>query len=68
MKQYLYDLEMMPKDAPEFLTVVRKFRGEIEKHMTEEETTLFPELRAKLSDEKNKELTRTMNKEGFKIA
>ncbi|WP_315763941.1 hemerythrin domain-containing protein [Sphingomonas sp. Y38-1Y] len=68
IKQYLYELENMPKDNPEFLTKLRRFRADIEKHMTEEETELFPSLRAQLSDEKNKALAAAMNKEGFKVA
>ena len=45
-----------------------EFRSDIEKHMQEEEVHLFPMLRAQLSEEKNKALTLTMNKEGFKVA
>ena len=58
----------MAKDAPGWITKVRQFRADIEKHMREEETTLFPRLKAKLTLEKNKELTAAMNKEGLKIA
>jgi hypothetical protein len=36
--------------------------------MREEETDLFPRLKAKLTPEKNKELTAAMNKEGLKVA
>lgn len=68
VKQYLYDLDNCPNDSPEFLTKVRKFRADIEKHMTEEETDLFPALRAQLSEEKNRQLTTAMNREGFKVA
>lgn len=68
VKQYLYDLTEMPKDSPAWIAKVRQFRTDIEKHMREEETTLFPRLRAKLSAEKNKELTAQMNKEGLKLA
>jgi hemerythrin superfamily protein len=68
VKQHLYDLDNMPKDSPEFLAKVRRFRADIEKHMTEEETNLFPALRAELSEAKNRQLTATMNKEGFKVA
>jgi hemerythrin superfamily protein len=68
VKQYLYDLENMPKDSPAFLAKVAEFRSALEKHMTEEENTIFPRLKAKLSPEKNKALTMMMNKEGFKLA
>ncbi|AJP72418.1 hemerythrin domain-containing protein [Sphingomonas hengshuiensis] len=68
VKQYLYELENMPTASPEWIAKVRKFRTDIEAHMQEEELTLFPMLRSQLSDEKNKALTMTMNKEGFKVA
>ena len=68
VKQYLYDLENMPKEGPAFLEKVRAFRAEIEDHMREEEEELFPALKARLSAEENKELTLAMNKEGFKLA
>lgn len=68
VKQYLYELTETPKDSPAWIAKVRQFRVDIEKHMREEETDLFPRLKAKLSPEKNKELTTAMNKEGLKIA
>jgi hemerythrin-like domain-containing protein len=68
VKQYLYDLDNMPNNSPEFLTKVAAFRADIEDHMREEEEVLFPLLRSKMSAEQNKALTQAMNKEGFKLA
>lgn len=68
VKQYLYELETSPKDAPEWLAKLRQFRSEIEDHMREEEDKLFPALRGELTDEQNKALAAAMNKEGFKLA
>lgn len=68
VKQYLYELTNCPRDSERFLDIVRKFRIDIEKHMNEEENTLFPSLKGKLSEEANKALTKAMNKEGFKLA
>ena len=68
VKQYLYELENMPTASPDWIMKVRQFRADLEKHMQEEETELFPVLRAQLSEEKNKALTLAMNKEGFKVA
>lgn len=68
VKQYLYDLTQMAKDSPAWIAKVRQFRTAIEKHMQEEETDLFPRLKARLSAEQNKALTGAMNKEGLKIA
>jgi hemerythrin-like domain-containing protein len=68
VKQYLYELENMPTASPDWIMKLRQFRADIEKHMREEETQLFPMLRAQLSEERNKALTLAMNKEGFKVA
>jgi len=68
VKQYLYELEAMPKESTRFLEKLAEFRSAIEKHMREEEDDLFPSLKARLSAEKNKHLTTLMNKEGFKLA
>ena len=68
VKTYLYELEGMEKDDPAFLARVTDFRTMIEKHMREEENKIFPRLKTRLSETKNKELTTLMNKEGFKFA
>jgi hemerythrin superfamily protein len=68
VKQHLYDLDAMAKDAPGFLPLVSKFRAELESHISTEESEIFPALHARLSEEKNLSVTRTANKEGFKIA
>lgn len=68
VKQFLYELENMPSTSPKWLEKVKEFRAALEKHIREEEDQLFPELRAQLSEEKNKAITLAMNKEGFKVA
>jgi len=68
VKQYLYDLSALPKDSAAWISRVREFRALIEKHMSEEETDLFPRLKSRLTPEKSKELTGMMNREGLKLA
>jgi len=68
VKTYLFELENMPKDDPQWLARVRDFRAMIEEHMREEENEIFPRLHARLSDEENSKLTSAMNREGFKFA
>lgn len=68
VKQYLYDLQRMPKVAPEFIGKVAAFRGDLEEHIRLEEGRIFPGLRSALSDEENATLTAQANKEGFKLA
>jgi hemerythrin superfamily protein len=68
VKQYLYELDNCPKDSDTFLSILRRFRADLDKHVREEEDELFPALKAQLSPEANKKLTFAMNKEGFKLA
>lgn len=68
VKQFLYDLEMMPKTSAGWLPKVAEFRAAIEKHVREEEDKIFPALQAKLTADENAKLTAAMNKEGFKLA
>ncbi|MGN6621901.1 MAG: hemerythrin domain-containing protein [Sphingomonas sp.] len=68
VKHFLYDLENMPRNSPDFLETIGEFRREIEAHMLDEEERQFPRLFASLSEEQNRTLTRSMNREGFKLA
>lgn len=68
VKRYLFKLDTTPRNSGEWIAIVREFRADIEKHMQEEETHLFPALRARLSDEENRKLRVAMNREGFKVA
>lgn len=68
VKSYLYELETMAKDDPQWMSRVSDFRSAIEKHIREEEQTIFPALHSRLSTEENAKLTSMMNKEGFRAA
>jgi hemerythrin superfamily protein len=68
VKTYLYELENMPKNSPEWLARVRDFRTMIQEHMRMEEDEVFPAFRNLMSAEQNARLTALMNKEGFKVA
>lgn len=68
VKNFLYELDSMPKDAPGFLAKVAEFRTLIEDHIREEEDELFPRLKAQLGEEKNKKITYLMGRESLKLA
>lgn len=68
VKTYLYELESLPKDSPDWLARVRDFRSMLEEHIRMEEEEVFPAFHASLSDEQNAKLTSLMNREGFKMA
>ena len=68
VKTFLYDLNEMAKDAPNFLDKIREFRTMIEAHMRMEEEQVFPRFKSDLSEEQNARITSLVNKEGFKMA
>jgi hemerythrin superfamily protein len=68
VKQFLFELGTMDPSNAAWGTKVADFRRQIETHMQEEENTLFPELRQKLSEEANAAMTAALNKEGFVAA
>lgn len=68
VKTYLYELENMAKDGPDFLERVRSFRAMLEEHIRNEEDRIFPRLRSLMSDEQNRKVTLAMNWEGLKLA
>lgn len=68
VKQYLYDLGLIDRRSAKWMAKLREFRAMIEDHMREEEETVFPRLRAALTEEENKQLTMAMNREGLKVA
>lgn len=68
VKHHLFELEVMPQDDPNFLPTIRSLRADLEAHMREEEDEIFPAFDQALSEEKRKQLTLSMNKEGLKLA
>jgi hemerythrin superfamily protein len=68
VKTYLYELETMAKDSPEWLARVRDFRAMLHEHIRMEEEEVFPAFRNLMTAEQNARITSLMNKEGFKMA
>jgi iron-sulfur cluster repair protein YtfE (RIC family) len=68
VKQYLFDLSEMHASDPAWISKVRDFRADIEKHIRNEEEELFPKLKEALGDEGNAHVTSVMNKAGFAAA
>lgn len=68
VKTYLYELENMANDNPEWLARVRDFRSMLEEHIRMEEDEVFPAFRNALTEAQNAKLSAAMNKEGFKMA
>ena len=70
MKTYLYELDQMGTDAPNWLEKVREFRSaDLEKHAQMEEEEVFPRFKQRdLTDEQNARITTLVNKDGFMMA
>ncbi len=68
VKAMLYELGHMDKDDPDFSPTLKHLRSLLEGHMREEETTLFPALQERLTDEENRKLARDMNMAGLLLA
>ena len=68
IKTYLYELETMAKDSPEWLARIRDFRSMIREHIRMEEEEVFPKFRSLLSEEQNARLSAMLLKEGMKLA
>jgi hemerythrin superfamily protein len=68
VKTYLYELDQMGTDAPNWLEKVRQFRGTVETHARMEEEEVFPRLKGEMTEEQNAKITRLVNKDGFMMA
>jgi hemerythrin superfamily protein len=68
VKTYLYALEQMGADSPNWLEKVREFRSFISKHMHMEEEQVFPRFKQDLSEEQNAKITNLVNRDGFWMA
>lgn len=68
VKTFLYELEKMAKDSPDWIARVRDFRAMLEEHVQMEEREVFPRLLKAMTAEQNAALTAAMNKEGFAMA
>lgn len=68
VKQYLYDLENMPRDDVRWLAKIAEFRRDLKQHVREEEDRIFPALRMRLSPDQNAKVSAALNKAGFKLA
>lgn len=65
VKDYLFQLNELGPDSPEWIAKVREFRAFIAQHAKMEEERVFPELKSSLSDETNDHITTLMNRDGF---
>jgi len=67
-KEFLYRLQHMDLDAPNWLETIREFRQVVEAHAQMEEEQIFPRLRSEIDEELDARITKEVNKAGFLMA
>lgn len=68
MKTYLHALDLMRKDDPRWIQMLRALQELVTQHVRDEEHSVFPQLRSRLSRTDNKRLTMLLHKEGMRLA
>ncbi|MBA3511358.1 hemerythrin domain-containing protein [Sphingomonas sp.] len=65
VKTFIYELNQMGTDAPNWLDKVREFRALVQKHAHMEEEEVFPRFKERMSEEQNARITSLVNRDGF---
>jgi hemerythrin superfamily protein len=65
IKTFIYELQRMGPDAPNWLEKVREFRALLQSHVHMEEEEVFPGFKERLSEEQNAKITNLVNRDGF---
>ena len=65
VKTFLYELEQMGTEAPNWLEKVREFRSTVAEHAHMEEEQVFPRFKQSMSEEQNAKITAMVNRDGF---
>ena len=68
VKTYLYELNEMGPEAPNWLETVREFRASVASHAHMEEEEVFPRFKQELDEEQNARITSLVNRDGFWMA
>ena len=68
VKTYIYELNEMGADSPNWLEKVREFRGLVSRHAHMEEEEVFPRFKQGLTEEQDARITSLVNRDGFWMA
>jgi hemerythrin superfamily protein len=68
IKTFIYELNKIGADAPNWLEKVREFRGLVHEHAEMEERQVFPRFKRDMTPEQNAEITSLVNRDGFWMA
>ncbi|MFL6830761.1 MAG: hemerythrin domain-containing protein [Sphingomicrobium sp.] len=68
IKTFIYELNEMEPDSPNWLEKVREFRQLVSAHAHMEEEQVFPRFKQDLDEEQNARITSLVNRDGFWMA
>jgi hemerythrin superfamily protein len=68
IKTFIYELNQMPADSPNWLEKVREFRDLLSEHAHMEEEQVFPRFKREMSGQQNDKITMLVNRDGFWMA
>ena len=68
IKTFIFELNQMGADAPNWLEKVREFKALLSKHTKMEEQQVFPRFKQDMSEEQNAKITSLVNRDGFWMA
>jgi hemerythrin superfamily protein len=68
IKSFIYELNEMGAEAPNWLEKVREFRQLVSSHAHMEEEQVFPRFKQALDEDQNARITNLVNRDGFWMA
>ena len=68
IKTFIYELNEMGAESPNWLEKVREFRALVSRHAHMEEEEVFPAFKSSLNEEQNARVTSLVNRDGFWMA
>jgi len=68
IKTFIFELNEMGTDAPNWLEKVRDFRQLVSEHAHMEEEQVFPKFKQSMTQEENARITSLVNRDGFWMA
>lgn len=68
IKTFIFELNEMGPDSPNWLQKVREFRQLVSEHAHMEEEQVFPKFKKDMTEEQNAHITSLVNRDGFWMA
>ncbi len=68
IKTFIFELDEMGPDSPDWLQKIREFRQLVAEHATMEEEQVFPSFKRDMTGDENAHITSLVNRDGFWMA